>query len=103
MLHRLNALITSPVLRRRLIVAGLLVLGVWIGFLDSHSILKRVQYAQERSSLQAEVEQLRQANEELEVRISRGLTDEVVEEVAREDYGMRRAGETVYPVEIPGD
>jgi len=82
-----------------------LVLGlaaVWVLFLDSHSVLKRVQMAHERRTLHAEVVELREQNAELEGRLRSGITDSVVEEVAREQYGMRRAGETVYPVERGG-
>lgn len=96
---RLRSFFTSPALRRRLLLAGLAGLAVWLLLLDSHSILKRAQYARERSALQEEVARLRDANEVLEARIRAGLTDDVVEEIAREQYGMRRAGETVYPVE----
>lgn len=89
----------SPALRRRLLAAVLVALAVWVLLLDSHSVLRRVQLAQERRALHAEVEQLRERNEALRARIRAGVTDELVEEIAREQYGMRRPGETVYPVE----
>lgn len=84
---------------RRLLVAALVLAVVWVVFLDSHSLLRRGQLMRERAVLQAEIEQLRAENEVLEDRIERGLSNEVIEQVAREQYGMRRAGETVYPVE----
>lgn len=99
MFQRLKGFVVRPTVRRRLIVGGLVVVGLWIAFFDSHSLLKRLQYVQEKRSLAAEVENLRQTNEVLEENIRHGLTDELVEKVAREQYGMRRAGETVYPVE----
>jgi cell division protein FtsB len=100
MRDRLRSLFTSPRWRGRLIVALLAGLALWVAFLDSHSLLKRAQYAQERKTLRAEVETLREANETFEARLASGLTDEIVETVAREQYGMRRPGETVYPVEV---
>lgn len=78
---------------------GLVVAAVWIAFFDSHSLLRRVQYYYEYRTLAAENEQLQAAIEDLERRVSAEPSDEVVEEVAREQYGMRRPGERVYPVE----
>ena len=97
--NRLAQLVTSPALRRRLLVLGLVVAGVWFALFDSHSLLRRVQYYHEYRTLAAENAQLQAEIDDLEGRVSTRLSDEVVEEVAREQYGMRRAGETVYPVE----
>lgn len=97
---RLRSLLTSPRWRGRLVITLLAGLALWFAFLDSHSLLKRVQYAQERATLRSDVEQLRETNEMLEARLASGLTDDIVEQVAREQYGMRRPGETVYPVEV---
>lgn len=46
----------------------------------------------------AENEQLRETVARLEAELERGLTDEEIERIAREQYGMRREGETVYPL-----
>ncbi len=88
----------SPTLRRRLAFVGLVAVALWFAFFDGSSVLKRVQYAQERAALTEEIRELEAANAALETRIEAGLSDALVEEVAREQYGMRRAGETVYPV-----
>lgn len=88
----------SP-LRKRLVLIGLALVALWVFFLDSHSVLKRLQMTYERRVLQAEVETLQAENEELQDRLRTGITDDIVEEVAREQYGMRRPGEVVYPVE----
>jgi cell division protein FtsB len=103
MANPLQALFARPALRRRVIVGGVAFLALWLLFLDGHSVLKRVQYVNERSALLEEIRELREVNEALEARLDAGLSDELVETVAREQYGMRRAGETVYPVEEPGD
>lgn len=97
--NRLHQMLVSARLRRRLLLLGLLVAAVWIAFFDSHSLLHRVQYYYEYRTLAAENAQFQAEIDELERRVSAAPSDEVVEEVAREQYGMRRPGETVYPVE----
>lgn len=85
-------------LRRRLVlVVGVFTL-LWITFFDSHSLLKRISWHHEQAELRAENESLAAEIERLEREIEKGLSDEVVEQIAREDYGMRRPGETVYRV-----
>jgi cell division protein FtsB len=99
MLPSLRRLLARPGLRRRALVLGIAGLAIWLVFLDGHSLLTRLGYVREHSALSAEIEELRSENEALEERLRAGLTEDVVEEVAREQYGMRRPGETVYPVE----
>lgn len=84
---------------RRFLVSAALIVGLWITFFDSHSLVKRIGWHTERASLQAENDSLYAEIERLEREVEKGLSDEVVEEIAREQYGMRRPGETVYPVE----
>lgn len=95
----LHTVLTSPVLRRRLLVLGLAVAAVWIALFDSHSLMRRVQYYYEYRTLASENAQLQAEIEALEERVRAAPSDEVIEEVAREQYGMRRPGERVYPVE----
>lgn len=68
-------------------------------FLDSHSLLKRMTWRNEYTEVRQENERLRTDIEQLEKEVSEGLSDEAVEKIAREEYGMHRPGETVYPVE----
>ncbi len=68
-------------------------------FLDSHSLLKRMTWRSEYTEVRQENERLRADIEQLEKEVSEGLSDEAVEKIAREEYGMHRPGETVYPVE----
>jgi cell division protein FtsB len=42
---------------------------------------------------------LRQQIDALEKKLGEPLPDAVVERIAREEYGMKRPGETVYPIE----
>ena len=84
--------------RSRLALGALAALAVWVAFFDSHSVLRRAGYARDLDRLQAENETMASANAATQARIERGLDDATVEEVAREQYGMRRPGETVYRV-----
>lgn len=76
-----------------------MLLLLWIAFFDSHSLLRRYQWHREYDRLTRENERLRQQIDTLQARIDRPLSDEVVERIAREAYGMKRPGETVYRVE----
>ena len=93
----------SPRFRRRLALAGVLGLILWVAFFDSHSVWRRASYARELDRLTKENAALAAENSVLEVRLERGLDDATVERVAREQYGMRRAGERVYRVETVED
>lgn len=90
-------------LRNRLIVSAALLLALWLTFFDSHSLVKRLRWHSEYATLTAENERLRRDISRLEKEVAAGLSDEVVEEIAREEYGMRRPGETVYRVRIAPD
>lgn len=85
--------------RFRLIAAGLLALAAWVLFFDSHSVVRRAGYARELSRLTAENARLEAENVVLARQLEQGLNADIVERVAREQYGMRRPGERVYRVE----
>lgn len=89
----------SPRLRRRLLFAGALGLALWVAFFDSHSVWRRASYARELDRLTEENAALTAENAALSERLEAGLDAETVEEIAREQYGMRRPGERVYRVE----
>ncbi len=93
----------SKRIRGRLLGIALVGLALWVAFFDSHSILRRVGYARELDRLSIENAQLAADNEQLSAQIERGLDDETLERVAREEYGMRRPGERVYRVETPAE
>ena len=84
---------------RWLIAAPLALVAVWVLLLDSHSVLRRVQWARELSQLEAGNRRLQDEIESLEQQIPHAHEPEVVERIAREQYGMRRPGETVYRLE----
>ena len=83
---------------RWILAIGAALLLVWITFFDSHSLIKRARWHHEHAVLQEENERLRQEIAMLEARLEEGISDEVIERIAREQYGMRRPGETVYRV-----
>ena len=84
----------------RWVLTGLAVLAiVWVTFFDSHSLLKRVQWHWEAQSLRAENERLHENIRSVERQLEALESDATIEELAREEYGMHRPGETVYRVE----
>ncbi|BBM70009.1 FtsB family cell division protein [Rhodothermus marinus] len=86
--------------RRRLLVGlGLLLLFIWLAFLDSHSLYRRIRWSYEAARLRAQNEALRAQIDSLQQQLEHGVSDEMVERIAREQYGMRHPGETIYRVE----
>ena len=96
LVNRLQAL--SRRSRRRLIAALAVGAIAYLGFIDSHSVYKRITLAREARRLEAENRVLQDEIERLQAELDRELSDEEIERIAREQYGMRREGETVYPV-----
>lgn len=72
---------------------------IWVALFDSHSLLQRLQLHQERDRLREENAVLEERIEQVESDLKEVNSDEVVERVAREQYGMRKEGETVHRVE----
>ncbi len=95
--------LARPALRRRLLVVALAALAVWVGLLDSHSLLRRATYYAELRGLVEENARLERENAVLAAQVEAGLAPATVERVAREQYGMRRPGETVYRVVPAGE
>ena len=95
----LLSLPSSPPVRRRIGLLALAAVLGWLAFFDSHSLLRRAQYTYEVHRLRSENERLEAENERLARQVRTGLSDATVERVAREQYGMRRPGETVYRTE----
>lgn len=93
-LRRLRVWLTAAV------VLGLL---VWLAFFDSHSLTRRITWHQELSRLSEENAVLREQINMLEDGLEAAPSASVVEQIAREQYGMRRPGETVYRVEASED
>ncbi len=86
-------------LRAPIIVTIIAVGALWFAFFDSYSLTRRIRWHREYVHLTQENERLRQEVKELEIQLEAPPTDEMIEQIAREQYGMRRPDETVYPVE----
>lgn len=99
MFRFLRTVATRYRLRRVLFAAGILLLATWLLFFDSHNIVKRIRWHHELAELEKRNEELQLEIDKLERQLSEAGSGEVVEEIAREQYGMRRPGERVYRVE----
>ncbi|WP_022835136.1 FtsB family cell division protein [Salisaeta longa] len=94
-----GSIFTSRRVRGRWLVGGaLLLVLLWVGFFDSHSLWQRWQWAQAYERVQAENKQLKARIQRLQAELDRPLPDSTVERIAREVYGMRKPNETVYRV-----
>lgn len=85
--------------RRAFLIAVGAVILIWVTFFDSHSLWSRYSFHREKMELSEENARLEAEIRVLEERLSVPLTDEDVIRIAREEYGMSRRGETVYPIE----
>jgi cell division protein FtsB len=86
--------------RGRLIVGAVIAFAVlWVAFFDSHSLLRRAVWHYELSQVAESNLRLEAEIDRLERQVTTVTSDAVVERVAREQYGMRRPGETVYRIE----
>ncbi|MEX2600842.1 MAG: septum formation initiator family protein [Balneolaceae bacterium] len=73
---------------------------VWFLFLDTYSLYTRYQLNSQKEELKARTEQLRLETEALEQKIEDlSNNPDLLEKIAREEYGMRKPGETVYRVQ----
>lgn len=72
---------------------------IWIGFLDNYSLWNRYKLSKEKADLQHRIELLKLETIELERAIEALKNDPAyLEIIAREEYGMRKPGETIYRI-----
>lgn len=84
----------------RLLLIGLMFAGLlWFTWFDSYSLIRRAKWQREYEELVEENMQLRSEIAELQSMLENPPSDETIEKIAREQYGMRRDGETVYRIE----
>jgi cell division protein FtsB len=76
----------------------MVVLALWILFFDSHNVWDHWQQRRLAATLRTQNDSLKAGIDHLQQDLQALENDEVVEAIAREQYGMRRPGETVYPV-----
>lgn len=92
-------LLSLRAVKRWSIGLAVVFVAAWLMFIDSHSVMNRIQWYQEHQQLTEENEALQMRINELEEELSDDLSDELIERIAREEYGMQRPDETVYRVE----
>lgn len=83
---------------RRIVLGVLVFVGLWVLFFDTHNLLQRARWTYELHETQVENARLQDELEVLQEQLESVDAPDVVEQVAREQYGMRRPGETVYPL-----
>lgn len=72
---------------------------IWFAFFDTYSIWTRIQLNQRMNDLQAKKQELQQETSILKDKIEDLETDQsLLERIAREEYGMKKEGETVYKI-----
>ena len=85
-------------LRKRALWIAFGIAFIWVGFFDSHSIYKRLSWHTESHKIATENLELQRKIEDLDRQLEVDVSDDVIEQLAREQYGMRKEGETVYPL-----
>lgn len=81
----------------------LLVLGgfiiIWFAFIDTYSLWTRYQLNQRYDNLKQKTEQLEADTKLLKQKIDNLSNDPaLLERIAREEYGMKKEGETIYKI-----
>ncbi len=89
----------SRVVSRAVVAVLVIAAVVWFVFFDSYSVRKRIDWQAEYEQLEAENALLRLEIARLKEELAEPPTDEMIERIAREQYGMRRPGELVYRLE----
>ncbi len=75
----------------------LLMLVLWFGFIDTYSVRTRVQLNNEKDGLIEESGRLQEETEAYREKMSDlESSPPLLERLAREKYGMRKPGETIY-------
>jgi cell division protein FtsB len=87
--------------RRVVIAASGIAVIVWFVLFDSYSLVTRIRLHREKAELIENNTILRNEMARLDEVLSRDLTPNEIERIAREKYFMSRADETVYTVIDP--
>lgn len=97
----MNSKIYNPLNWKRSILVSMLIgfVGVWFLFFDTYSLLTKVQLELKKNDLIERTEQYQKQTIELESKINDlEKNPDLLEKIAREDYGMRKPNETVYKI-----
>ena len=72
---------------------------IWFSFIDVYSLKTRWDLKEQKVDLEKRTEELAQKSEQLKEKKDLLEKDpELLEKIAREEYGMRKPGETVYKI-----
>lgn len=89
----------NPLRWKKSFLAAILVgfVAVWFLFIDTYSLYTRYELNQRKAELEQRTEQLRIETLEFEQKLEEIQENQnLLERIAREEYGMRKPGETVY-------
>lgn len=79
------------------ILTGFVVL--WFSFFDTYSLLTKFQLESQKKELIEKTKDLDYKTKELEQKITDlKENSDLLEKIAREEYGMRKPGETIYKI-----
>lgn len=83
----------------------MLILGgfvfIWFAFIDTYSLWTRYDLSQRKDDLIQKTEQLEAETAKLKQQIEDLKNDPaLLERIAREEYGMKKEGETIYKVRV---
>lgn len=72
---------------------------IWFTFIDTYSLKTRWDLYSQKKELLKKTAELQEGSKELKEKIEKlDEDDALLEKIAREEYGMRKPGETVYKV-----
>lgn len=75
-------------------------IAVWFLFFDTYSIMTKMKLERQKKDLIERTEDYRQRTAELDSKIEALENNpDLLEKIAREDYGMRKPDETVYVIQ----
>ena len=97
----MNVELFNPLRWNKKILLGLLglVLVIWFLFVDVYSLKTRWDLGQQKKDLIQKTEELKSESETLEQDIQKlENKPDLIEKIAREEYGMKKPGEKVYKI-----
>lgn len=75
-------------------------IAMWFLFFDTHSLMTKLKLDQQKKELIESTEEYKKRTADLENKIKElESSSELIEKIAREDYGMKKPDETVYKVQ----
>ena len=97
----MNIELFNPLRWNKKILLGLLGLAlvIWFLFIDDYSLKTRWDFSQQKKELIQKTEELKNESKTLEQDIQKLENNpDLIEKIAREEYGMKKPGEKVYKI-----